>query len=544
MERSLFMKAYVKWISVVLALFLAVFAVRSIGIGAEAASEASQDGVKVTISASKDHVAEDESLELTVTIINDSGKTLKPVSSQLGIPEGFELVEGQAVENWETLNPGGLITQKLTIKAAKQETEESSTEESSVEESSAEESSAEQPSAEQPSTEGPTAEEPHEEEDPPETGDRNRLDIIIPIMILSAAGMIVLLIKKKSRGIKYLALLIAAGAVLYALSPDAKAAGDNENRLEASYTFTLEGKTTEISVVVEYEKEEAPLSVTRSDVEGALAEIAWDFYMKGPMMQYDSNGLNTRAAQHLSQPVSVYYGGTPRTTIYSTIEDATSHTSFFTVCSGYCYNVYEEAIGYPLFGNRLNSLTMTMWRNSSTPDDMVILRWHDKGKGEIQSNYDITYGVTYEDWYEADEVFEFFKDYEHTLRVGDIIVMDDPGHAMLYVGNGVILDSNGGKYDIATGRDTVEADGTVDYNTIEGLFLNPNNTNFYVGNLDVPDANLGDYICVLRPLDILMKDDGDDDPGNDVFDPDYVLNTGKTRRIHAWIILPCRAAGL
>ena len=225
-------------------------------------------------------------------------------------------------------------------------------------------------------------------------------------------------------------------------------------------------------------------TITRADMEEALVEVAWSFYFMGNKYQYDNISLNTRGGLRDNAPLCGDCGGYCRQTLDVSPESASSDQSAYTVCSGYCFDVYKEAFDYSILGSKLNCLTMTLWRATSYPDDMAILRWHSKGKGNLYNAYDTEFSVSYDGcWYDADEVYTFFQNYETTMRPGDIVVFDDPGHAMLYVGNGVILDSNGSKYKMDTGLDALEADGTVDYNTIEGYYLNPNNTNFYVGDL-------------------------------------------------------------
>ena len=209
------------------------------------------------------------------------------------------------------------------------------------------------------------------------------------------------------------------------------------------------------------------------------------------------------------------------------MENATSQSSVFTVCSGFCYDAYYTAFGYPLLGNKFNSLTMTLWRNTSYPDDMAVLRWHTKGKdnnGNVikYNDYDNTYKVNYDCWYDTEEVKEFFRNHLTTMRPGDIIVFDNPGHAMMYVGNGVVLDANGKKYSMDTGTDGRETDGVVDFSLFMNKFFNPDNKNFDINSIGWCENS----IVVVRPLNILTIDDGDGDPSNDLLDPNYTLDTG------------------
>ena len=266
--------------------------------------------------------------------------------------------------------------------------------------------------------------------------------------------------------------------------------------------------------------------ITRSELEAALAEVAWDYYVKGVKVQYDSMDLNTRNDGH-NEPLSKYSGGFWRTTTTSTLEDADSDTYLFTVCSDYAWNVYYETLGYPILGNRLNCHTSQLWRGTESPDDMVVLRWHNQEKDTYLSDYDDDYGMTFEDWYEFEDLKNFLTNWKANLRPGDIITQrtGNSAHAVLYVGNGMILHSNGeGKYNMVKGTDKPEAEGSISLSYVEDYYFTEGN----IFNLDAMQRSSSQaWICVVRPLDILTKDDGDSDPANDVLDPDYVLDTGK-----------------
>lgn len=294
--------------------------------------------------------------------------------------------------------------------------------------------------------------------------------------------------------------------------------------------------------------EEAEDVLTRADLENALGEMAWNWYFKGAAYDYDSTPLNSDS-QPLSQPLAGYGGGKSRLTIFPSLEDATSHSSVYTVCSGFAYDLYYTALGYPILGSKYNSLTMTFWRNSSYYPgyvrdaegsyDMTVLRWHSMGKN---TSYDInttdttdydteffTYykdengNIVYNNWYEKQAVIDFFNNWETNLRPGDIIVPDSPGHTLIYIGNGIIMDDNGTKYNMETGEDTREMNGSLYHNTFYDRFLNPEKTQF---NIEILLGKATNNMVVLRPLNLMLIDDGDGDPSNDRLNPDYELNTG------------------
>lgn len=310
--------------------------------------------------------------------------------------------------------------------------------------------------------------------------------------------------------------------------------------------------------------------ITRAEMENALVEMAWNWYFKGSAYEYDSVSLNS-LEQHMNYPLSGYSGGKSRLTLFPTLEDATSHSSVFTVCSGFAYDMYLTALGYPILGSKLNSLTMTFWRNSSYYPgnvrdaegayDMTVLRWHDMGQGTVYYEYDEQFSnyykdengnIVYNNWYDKAAVKEFFENYEENFRPGDIIVADHPGHTIIYIGNGMVMDVNGGrfnpitdkmeglggKYDMTTGVEKGEVYGCVSYRSFEGYFLTPNGAGktWLDRRLDYPEDGSGkllesgtlehNHLVVIRPLNLLTIDDGDNDPSNDKLNPEYKLNTG------------------
>ena len=295
--------------------------------------------------------------------------------------------------------------------------------------------------------------------------------------------------------------------------------------------------------------------LTRAEMENALVEMAWNWYFKDPNYQYDSSSLNS-INQHLCDPLCGYVGGKSRLSLFPVLENATSHSSVFTVCSSFAYDIYLSALGYPLLGSKYNSLTMTFWHNGSYyPNyvrdaegayDMTVLRWHSKGQGTVYSSYDEEFcgyykdesgNVVYSNWYDADGVREFFANYEENFRPGDIIVFDKPGHTVIYIGNGMVMDVNGaktvldeklatggGKYDMTTGADLPELAGCVSYRKFSDVFLNPDSTTM---NLEEAFSKEENHVVVLRPLNLLTIDDGDDvNSDGDKLNPAYVLNTG------------------
>ena len=210
---------------------------------------------------------------------------------------------------------------------------------------------------------------------------------------------------------------------------------------------------------------------TREDIEKAVADTAWAYCMKKGAFQYDSLDLDT---------VGRYYSGRSRTTEGSTPEDGTKDTTTYSVCSDYVYSVYDEGVGYNIFGgSSLDVVTRLMWMfpenqpvfgtgeymNPGDPKDdvdSVLIRWvSDEYMDTDDAKADIDWGVFDSKHFvnTKEEFQQFLLDWKDTMRPGDVLV--NKGHAELYIGNGKYLDANGQKYDPEANVEKYEPSGTV-----------------------------------------------------------------------------------
>ena len=291
---------------------------------------------------------------------------------------------------------------------------------------------------------------------------------------------------------------------------------------------TVTAKTGDVSdsitvVVKAVEITQPKADATRAEIETALAETAWAFYMKDVWIQYDSIDLNTRVDGD-NQPLSRWMSGFTRLDNYlSTLEDANSHDTLYSVCSFLPWAVYYEVMDYPLLGCSLNASTMSLWLYAENPDDMLVLRHHNWEENTNVATLEDGY-VSHDKCVTRAELEEFLLNWEENLRPGDIFYAID-GHAAMYVGNGWIIESAGHKYNLVTGTDTIEDDGSINAWTVEDYFFNEHSGSMY--NLSNLDTTARKRIAILRPLNLLTKDDGDGNPDNDIIDPEYELDTGR-----------------
>ena len=290
---------------------------------------------------------------------------------------------------------------------------------------------------------------------------------------------------------------------------------------------------------------------TRADVEEAVVAAALAYYAKNPYVQYDSAYLSD---------LSPYAGGTTLLSALTPPEEATSDKNLYSVCSDYTYQCYYEGAGVELLWDGaerpLGLFTEEVLRIGDnqeftqvcnakvnepiTEDDVdaCISRWmnFDEHKKSFEQNIqlyigygffestsftDWTNGLTFKDdgyegevhyaYYDAEgneltpnEVREkyyypYLENKEDVMRPGDYIVTN--GHALLYIGNGRILDCAGYKVNTTTGVDKKEQYGAIQSTRIYPYPFNSKNIS---------------SVIHFRPLEFFVEDGYDDNPENDI----------------------------
>jgi len=278
----------------------------------------------------------------------------------------------------------------------------------------------------------------------------------------------------------------------------------------AGNALTPKGTSTRAqaaTVLVRFDAREEAATLTRADLEQAIVQTAWAYYLKGTKIQYDS--------VELSLPIlSKYYGGNCRLTIDVAPEFGTDDMTIFSVCSDYCQKTYYNALNERIYGYDLDWVTANMWNMADMQfgQKLTLVRYFKPEK--LAGHYKYGNGHTDPDTKTGPETRAWLENWEQNMRPGDVISSD---HTLLYIGNGYVLDCWGGKYSLESGMDKYEEVGSISdaLHRFEDLYLTGKDPVMkkYSFN-EKGETGLG-FFCVWRPLDTLCVDDGDGDPSND-----------------------------
>ena len=185
-----------------------------------------------------------------------------------------------------------------------------------------------------------------------------------------------------------------------------------------------------------------------TDLQKAVVITAESYYLRGKRAQYDQYTLTKKSG---SEVKTVYR----RLTGIKAPEDYTSQNYGYTDCSGFVYDVYNFALDMPITTGDRNTKAF-----SSSSVHTILCEYPEKNKFSQLSDEELA----------AKE-----KAFTDTLQPGDIIVYryagNNAGHAMLYVGNGMMIHSSGSTYNFDTGADKVEKNGTYLYESIQDSLL-------------------------------------------------------------------------
>ena len=214
------MRTYSRILAVLLALVLCL----GVAVLPAAAATANQDGLEITLTTDKSSYKKDESIQATLVVKNNGDQTVTDVALKDIIPAGYELKSGdKSVLEVEELAPGETVTLKVTFMPKK-------------------------PAASSPAT-----------------GDSAALMPALMLMLVSAAGLIVLAVKGQWKKILSLVLCVSMVLSLFAGVPlGAKAAEAEAKTLDITHTIKVSGQNLTLKATVSY-KIEKPVETTEPE---------------------------------------------------------------------------------------------------------------------------------------------------------------------------------------------------------------------------------------------------------------------------------------
>lgn len=257
--------------------------------------------------------------------------------------------------------------------------------------------------------------------------------------------------------------------------------------------------------------------LTREDLQEAFLATMWAYYWKQEQVQYDS---------YLYTSVDYMDGGVFRNTSEVAPEYGTADTTIYSVCSSYPYMAYcntFEKDGKPFRWMTSSKdyatdyITYTMWQEGTA--ETTVVRWAQKLDETDDLPYCEKYGwdqqesfTAYRDMDAAEFAAWFAENWESVLQPGDILVTFRPGgHAVTYIGNGMLLESVGTKW--SNGHEAYEDDGAINLYTVEDFFVN-GSCSLGKNKIDRTDGTNEDgsvkyatnYFLIMRPLNLLVDE--------------------------------------
>lgn len=179
-----------------------------------------------------------------------------------------------------------------------------------------------------------------------------------------------------------------------------------------------------------------------TDLQKAVVVTAESFYLRGNYAQYDMGDLYDKG-----------FGGSMERRLVGVKapEDYTSQNMGYTDCSGFVFDVYHTALGIDIIGGNpwtkpyCESMENTILREKPT------------------------------EWGSDVDKDKKLNEFAETLQPGDIMVYrykdGAGGHAMLYVGNGMMIHSSGASFGYNEGKENYEEDGNYLYESIADTLL-------------------------------------------------------------------------
>ena len=200
-----------------------------------------------------------------------------------------------------------------------------------------------------------------------------------------------------------------------------------------------------------------------TDLQKAVVITAESYYIRGARAQYDQYNLTSTAFEDMDR----------RSVGLKAPEDYTIQHNGYTDCSSFVFDVYKFALGMEI-----------------TSGDRKTIAYCASSPHTILREEPLKEGLTDEDR------SAMLKKFKETLQPGDIIVYrsanNSSGHAMLYVGNNMIIHSTGSSYDTTNGVEKYEKSGSYYYESITNTILKKSSSRCILTK---------SVYVILRPLD-------------------------------------------
>lgn len=184
-----------------------------------------------------------------------------------------------------------------------------------------------------------------------------------------------------------------------------------------------------------------------TELQKAIVVTAESYYLRGKYAQYDQYDLTKKSSAGIENVNRRLVG-------VKAPEDYTAQNYGYTDCSGFVYDVYLFALNMAITDGE----SRTKFYCEYSPHT-ILSEQPEKGNFAQMT---------------AQQLSAKEKEFTDTLQPGDIIVYrtagNKSGHAMLYVGNGMIIHSTGSTYDFSAGADKVEKNGTCRHDSIKAFF--------------------------------------------------------------------------
>ena len=226
------------------------------------------------------------------------------------------------------------------------------------------------------------------------------------------------------------------------------------------------GKTPD--AIPQIEQEVLVDTTGMTDLQKAVVITAESYFLRGARAQYDQYNLTSKSSGGIQNVGR-------RLTGVKAPEDYTTQNNGYTDCSGFVYDLYLFALGMPITTGERNTKAFC----TSSPHT-ILCEYPEKDNFSQLTEEELA----------AKE-----KAFTETLQPGDIIVYrnagNSSGHAMVYVGNGMMIHSTGSTYDFSAAKDKYESSGTYRYESIESTLLAKGNRRYLFNK----------YIyIIMRPL--------------------------------------------